>query len=986
MEESHIDPELLSFLHEASEEDLHALVELHEDLTNDDEIELYIYLCFLIFRRSHNIQYLRQALQRAMRRVLAMAISHPDFDRRVMIINALLLWDPQDEALKEEIRCALTPIYLNREESETEKPTFLRRYTEAMGLFESFERMGSFECLNKAIKNIELEISILGEYSPPPLLSNFGMMLGRRSGLTGSMDDLNRAISFTSESINAAGSDHTERATLLFDFAVLLDMRSSRTRSLDDLNQAISIMNGIIHVTLQDDPVRRELLNNLGLFLGHRFERTGLIDDLHQAIGVLSEAVDAIPFDHPDRVLSSNALGMWLGKRYTRIGSINDLNRAISLFSEAVNAVPHYHPDRIDPLHNLAVALEERYNRMESINDLNQAISLMNEGFNATPHNYVQRTRYVTLNNLGSLYHLAYKQTKSSDDLDQIIRLYGEAANATPHDHPDRAHSIFELGRALGARSAITKSQDDAKRMLESYIASWRSHTAAMVMTTQGPISLLPTLVHFSGLASMAATAALRVGKAPEHALQLLELGRGVIASLLMDMRGDITDLRQKFPELAEKFTSLRDELDLPAQDALFRNSTNTKSSWELQMKRRREVDEEFNNVIDIIRAQPGFFNFLRPPAAEELMSTAEQGPIIILNLNLFHGDAFLIQRGSIQVIELPGLNLQVVEDKVTSLSTNSEISPLLEWLWHTICRPCLDALEIKDVISDDNWPHIWWIPTGLLSQLPLHAAGIYKQGSKETVLDRAISSYASSIKALLHGRKHSIRQPSSEDLALMVAMQETPGLERRGCLPFASDEVHILKDFCPLLQLAPIMPLQRKKDILEYLPKCKLFHFAGHGQSNSKDPSQSCLLLEDWETNPLSVGEVRDSQLQNNPPFLAYLSACSTGANKATELIDEGIHLISAFQLAGFRHVIGTLWEVSDKHCVDVARILYKTLEEEGMTDMAVSRGLHRAVRALRSGDAEDMQARDAKLACPRPASQGVTDFFWVPYVHFGV
>ncbi|RFU33132.1 hypothetical protein B7463_g3153, partial [Scytalidium lignicola] len=67
--------------------------------------------------------------------------------------------------------------------------------------------------------------------------------------------------------------------------------------------------------------------------------------------------------------------------------------------------------------------------------------------------------------------------------------------------------------------------------------------------------------------------------------------------------------------------------------------------------------------------------------------------------------------------------------------------------------------------------------------------------------------------------------------------------------------------------------------------------------------------------------------------------------------LIDEGIHLVSACQLAGFRPVVGTLWEVSDKHCVDVAKVLYETIRDEGMTDEALYQGLHRAVRALRDG-----------------------------------
>ena len=65
--------------------------------------------------------------------------------------------------------------------------------------------------------------------------------------------------------------------------------------------------------------------------------------------------------------------------------------------------------------------------------------------------------------------------------------------------------------------------------------------------------------------------------------------------------------------------------------------------------------------------------------------------------------------------------------------------------------------------------------------------------------------------------------------------------------------------------------------------------------------------------------------------------------------LADEGIHLINGFHTAGFRHVIGTLWEVKDEICVDMARITYQGMAQNGMTDEAVSRGLHEASRELR-------------------------------------
>jgi len=143
----------------------------------------------------------------------------------------------------------------------------------------------------------------------------------------------------------------------------------------------------------------------------------------------------------------------------------------------------------------------------------------------------------------------------------------------------------------------------------------------------------------------------------------------------------------------------------------------------------------------------------------------------------------------------------------------------------------------------------------------------------------------------------------------------------------------------------------------------CDIFHFAGHGKSDPWDPSASCLLLDDWNINPLTVSDLRDSKLQDSPPFLAYLSVCSTSANKAGKLEDEGIHLVSAFQLAGFRHVVRTLWEVSDSACVDVAKIFYDTIRKEGMTDDAVCRGLHHAIRALRDKGVKGLEWEEGPM-----------------------
>lgn len=164
--------------------------------------------------------------------------------------------------------------------------------------------------------------------------------------------------------------------------------------------------------------------------------------------------------------------------------------------------------------------------------------------------------------------------------------------------------------------------------------------------------------------------------------------------------------------------------------------------------------------------------------------------------------------------------------------------------------------------------------------------------------------------------------------------MPETPHQQH---FVSANQEVTTLRDICKSMQLTPIEPVQRDRrtrtrvpaHILR-LPFCRPWTFPSsrpltehitpprldHKSTNSKRPSQ-----------PSTPG---------NAPFLGYLSACSTSTNQVESLADEPIHLANACQLAGFRHMVGTIWEVSDENYVEVAEILYQT-RDEGITDMAV-------------------------------------------------
>jgi len=860
---------------------------------------------------------------------------------------------------------------------------------EAQRLVGNYKRTGDIKGLNEAIGMIEQAIGMTrpiymtqeGYIYLAGMWDNLGAMLGRRFQRTGSMEDLNRAVELASMAVEPTPQDHRDRAGRVNNLGNMLGMRFQRTGSIEDLNRAIEVAVMAMEATHQDHPDRAAILNNLGSWLGRRFERTGSMDDLNYAVEVVGMGVEATPQDHPDRAHRSSNFGNWLGRRFERTGSVDDLNRAVEVTGMAVEAIPQDHPNRVILLSSLGAWLGKRFERTGSMDDLNRGVELASMAAEATPQDLPDRA--YMWSNVGALLDLRFERTASMDDLNRAVEVAGMAVEATPRDYPGRARYLSNLVKSLSRRFQWTNSTDDLNRALSSCKEGWNCHSAppstrihlaritAAILADQlnweesstfleDAVKLLPTisprslkhtdkqhmLADFAGIASMAAGTALNAGKEAHHALKLLELGRGVIASLLLEMRTDVSELKQQHPELAKEFVSLRDELDSPTNTTALLTTLENTSSAESGAKRRREAEKRFLIVLEEIRSKQGFQNFLLPPILDELKTAADLGPIIVVNASPYRCDAFLVRQNSpVKALELPNLRLKDIEENTRSLRTADpyRVQQTLEWLWDVAASPILEALGFSQPPSNDKWPHIWWVLAGQLSQLPFHAAGRHSEGSNNTVLDRVISSYGSSIKALIYGRQHHGANPpqKSSENALLITV---PG----SGLPFALHEVAMLEKLCPLLKLNPVKPPPRRDEILAHLRACKIFHFASHGQSNSLEPSKSCLVLG-AESDSITVADLRDCRLQENSPFLAYLSACSTKVNEAEGLVDEEIHLVSACQLAGFRHVVGTLWEVADEYCVDVARVLYETIKDEGMTDSAVYRGLHRAIRALR-------------------------------------
>ncbi|KAF3910991.1 hypothetical protein AA313_de0201519 [Arthrobotrys entomopaga] len=834
------------------------------------------------------------------------------------------------------------------------------------------------------------------------LLKTFAGALGRRYRAFGSPEDIEEALKLGQNELAAAIAGNEEIdddgiASCLHNQANFFGFRFERLGDSRDIDEAVRLSTAAVELTPRQHREWASRENNLAQWLGLQYAKTTDVMYLNSAIAHSREALAAIPLKHPRRPQILNNLGLWLGWRYERsrithennpttpapqgderrIRTVDnfekDLEDAINALQEALDAVPEINSDYIRYLNNLGKFLTWRYRVSEDDKDIDKAIDLGLRAKARTPINHPERARH--LSNLVDMYRLKYLIGKEDTDINSAIDVLKEivSLNSSPPVH--RINAVLEAVPLLEATQnfpSLSEITGAAVRLLP------QARTRSLRHTDQQDI-----LRRYAGLTSLAVASTLQAGHSHIEALQLLEEGRGIISRLQFDTRTDLSDLKAtEYSQLAIDFENLCEELGTTERISTFSTESSFQQSSQMHLASRK-LEEK----IQEIRKINGFENFLEPPKAHEFMKApGKDGKIVIINIS-FRSDAFIIDKDSIRLYPLgQGVRSELTVEIEDFAPRHKRISKTLEWLWDTIANPVLEHLNITKPCDHGNWPTICWIPTGPLSLLPLHAAGYHFDKSRRTVLDRAISSYSPSVKALLYTLKNtsSSTAPLCSKRAVLVSMPNTMGLSD---LPFAETEITLLGDILDKGQISHQTVPPTREDVQKQLPGCEIFHFAGHGVTDVSNPSESGIVLKD---NKLTVQNLNEMKLHQSPPLLAYLSACSTGRNGDEALQDEGIHLMGACQLAGFRHAIGSLWAVSDSRCAKVAQIVYETIIAEKLTDRSVAKGLHLAVRKLRSEQDGLSYVRDGELvSIDDEEADHINDgdaSLWAAYIHVGI
>ncbi|MEU5339335.1 CHAT domain-containing protein [Streptomyces sp. NPDC020766] len=845
-------------------------------------------------------------------------------------------------------------------------------------------------------------------------LSNLGVALQSRFEQTGVRAHLDTAIERLQVANEATPSHHPNRPMYLSNLSIALQTRYERVGSTEDLNEAIDALRNALARTPPGHPDRPMYLSNLAAGLNARVRRTEGTQDLDAAVEASREAVERTPEGHTAAPARLSNLGIALRARFNSGHDPGDLDAAVDSGLEALRLVPTDRPERTSILSNLAEALHTRFERTDSSADLTSAVGYLQQAVQATPEDHPAYGLYQS--NLGfALTALSDSHSAPDGTVDGAVRACLAAAGATS------AAPSLRLRAAWHAAGLLAASDPQRAAHAATHAVNLLPQVVPRALDRGDQQHVLSRL---SGLASDAAALALAAsdGTAQDRArdaLSLLETGRAVLLSQALDTRYDLADLREARPELAVRFIELRELLDQPTDAAppIERRVAAAQVRRDLQEGVRRDrhkAEEQYRALVAEIREVPGLKSFARPPSLDELLHDAPDAPVVVFNVSRYGSSALLLADGGVTSVPLPDLTEESVSDKAEAFRTALRVAEedddadkrieaqitlidTLEWLWDVAAGPVLDSLGLRyqpnrDAHQADTkaafWPRVWWAPGGHLGILPLHAAGYHQDSTddpgRRTVMDRVVSSYAPTIRSLRYAREQSSRTAMSSacDRALIVAMPTTPG--RPGRLDHAETEAAMLHARLPgsvLLQnidndtQAPSPPELRptRENVLAHLGNYPVAHFACHGDNDPVDPSQSVLLLLDHEEAPLTPRSLAPVALTQ--ARLAYLSACRTAVIDAAGLADEAIHLASAFQLAGFPHVIGTLWEVSDDIAGSVADMFYAALASGagGLSPDNAALALHQTIRKIRDGHGLG------------PWDRTRTPSLWAGYLHAG-
>ena len=953
--------------------------------------------------------------------------SHPN---RIKFLISLASWlrerfdkDGALQDINDAIEAASEAVKLARP-SHPELATWLNY----LALYHSkrFDKAENLDDANKAILYAREAIGLTpldDALNQAKRFSSLSLYYSDRFGWAGDTNDLQLGVLLSRKALILLPPDHSKRPTMLHNLTWCLRTRYSRLGDLEDLDEAIRKGQEAVDLARPaevDD--LQSFRSNLSLDVYARFRQNGASKDLEHAIQLVRETIEV----KPNNFIQLNNLVRFLCDRWERHHEKKDIEEAIRVGQKACCTVASDSNTRYTIMGNLAVAFRHRFEYLQSIDDLEEAIRIYREIIHA-PSRKLGPAH--ALNGLSLCLHLRYRKLSLEEDLESAVAAGSRALSLLPNDHPDRAVALLLLLQLRLARFYASGNQEqidmaikegmEAVSMINApcyvrvHAGYWAGgialHAKRWVEGHQllsEAIHLMPKLtpklltrddqqfaiLRLINIVSLAVSASIQAHRPAEESLELLEAGRGVMASLTISSRNDVSDLDRVNLGLRLEYEILREKVNTFARPAALGidvlehkedsdKTSRTRKTPKLDFSREDDL-RALVKLEDKIRQLPGLARFQLSPAAKDLMELATEGPIVSFNVTTYRSDVFIVTRKTVRVLQLPSLKCSDLEGNALKLLArgkitagkprtkalrNKQLHKTLQWMWDVGVGQVLEELGLLTTETPKRLARVWWLTSGLMGSLPLHAAGYHGKGSTRNALHHIVASYIPSFKALAYARERRLKAVAkSKQRGLVVTMPKTTGMKDLE----VEQEARIVQETVGQLTLqAPlILEMPTREEVIKRLPESTIVHLACHGTSDPYNPSNGGLFLQDGSLTIHDLGPISLPHAQ-----IAYLSACSTAENAALNLIEEGIQVATGFQLMGFPHVVGTLWEASNRAAIEVAQGFYHSLaaqmtENESLVDHeVVATALHNAVKVLLQ-------------------KEGTEDAIsWAPFIHIG-
>ncbi|KAE9394823.1 TPR-like protein [Gymnopus androsaceus JB14] len=770
--------------------------------------------------------------------------------------------------------------------------------------------------------------------------------------------DIDNAIVTLKQAVELTPDGHVNKSSLLNNLGNAHQSRFVHLGELSDIESAIVALKEAIDLTPDGHVDKAPRLSNLGCAYQSRFGHLGEFSDKESAIVALKQAVELTPDSHPDKPSQLSNLGTaYYQSQFGHRGELSEIESGIVALKLAVELTPDGHARKFHFLNNIGNAYLKRFNYLGKLSDIDSAIISLKQAIELTPDGHADKPRW--LNNLG-------KHLGELNDIESAIVALKQAIKLTPDGHAEKPLQLNNLGRAHLSQLGHSQNTIDVEASLLSSgnphvqleAAEWWSKlcsTPALALQAYNRIfELIPQVVWLGQTVShrykelpaigriigTAAATAISAGNLP--------LAVDIIWGQILQLRSPLNDLHHQHPKVAKELEMVARMLQ-NAGISTKGDSENIASgikqgTMEEEAQKHRRTAARYEELVQQIRGLDGFTNFFKPKKLSELASAATHGPVITVNVDEYRCDALILcSSGLIIHAPLPMFSLEQAQQLhsklVTSLHTKAsrgnhdDFALILKALWLNVVQPILSKIE--DVLhesTEDTIPHITWCPTGPLTLLPLHAAGIYGGPTERNIniSDFVVSSYTTTLSALISSvPKFKEHQAPKIPTVLIVSQPNTPGLPP---LPGTVEEAKVIQKYtlnthtCHLNHDAATA-----NAVMHEMGNYDFIHFACHGIQDMQDPL--------------------DTTGDENLP-------------------EEAVHLAAGMLAVGYPSVIATLWSIGDNEAPLIADKVYANLlghHDNLGSKMTPAYALHEATKNLRK-------------------EVGETSFVkWVPFIHLG-